>query len=83
MIQLTQEQHDALASNGQEPVKVIDPVTNTEYVLVHADAFAQLGGMIDSDFHISEAYPAMSRALAPLWTDPDMDDYDRYGEIKK
>ena len=83
MITLTQEQHDALASNGQGPVKVIDPVTNTEYLLVRADAFAHLGGMIDTDFHISEAYPAMSRAFAELWTDPDMDDYDRYEEIKK
>ena len=83
MIQLTNDQHDELASNGKDAAKVIDPVTNTEYVLLRADVFARLSGMIDTDFHISEAYPAMSRAFAELWNDPDMDDYDRYEEIKK
>jgi hypothetical protein len=83
VITLTKEQHDALASNGQEPVKAIDPVTNTEYMLIRADMFAKLGGMLDVDFHISETYPAMSRAFADLWTDPDMDEYDHYEEPKE
>ena len=83
MIELTKDQHDELASNGKDTAKVIDPVTNTEYVLVPVEVFARLSGMVDVDFHINEAYPAMSRAFADLWTDPDMDDYDRYEEIKK
>jgi hypothetical protein len=82
MIQLTKKQHDALASNGQAPVKAIDPVTNTEYMLVRADVCANLSGMVDVDFHISEAYPAMSRAFAELWSDPDMDDYGCYEEVR-
>jgi hypothetical protein len=83
MIQLTKDQHDELAANDKETAKVVDPVTNTEYVLIRADVFAHIGGMVDADFHISEAYPAMSRAFAELWNDPDMDDYDRYEEIKR
>jgi hypothetical protein len=82
MIQLTKEQHDELANNGQDTAKVIDPITKTEYVLLRADLFANLSGMVDTDFHISEAYPAMSRAFAELWTDPDMDEYDRIGEAE-
>ncbi len=83
MIQLTIHQHDELANNGDAPAKVIDPVTNAEYVLVPAAEYRHLSGMIDVDFHISDAYPAMSRAFAELWNDPDMDDYDRYEEIMK
>jgi hypothetical protein len=44
MIQLTKDQHDALASNGDESVRVIDPITNTEYVLIRAEVFERLRG---------------------------------------
>ncbi|MBM3996613.1 MAG: hypothetical protein FJ303_21035 [Planctomycetes bacterium] len=44
MIQLTKDQHDALANNGQGPAKVVDPITNTEYVLLRAEEFARLKG---------------------------------------
>ena len=83
MIQLTKDQHDELASNGTDSSKVIDPVTNTEYVLLRADHYAHLSGMIDDDFHVSDAYVAVDQALAELWNDPKMDDYDRYEELKK
>jgi hypothetical protein len=81
MIQVTKEQHDSLA--GEENPKVIDPATKTEYVLVRADLYEQLRSLVDDDFHVSDAYPAVARAVAPLWEDPKMDDYDRYEELKK
>jgi hypothetical protein len=37
MIELTEEQHRALVGHGPEPVRVIDPTTHQEYVLVPAD----------------------------------------------
>ena len=83
MIQLTKDQHDELVNNGTDTAKVIDPVTNTEYVLLRADAFEHLHGMIDVDFHISDTYPAIDQAFAELWNDPKMDDYDRYEELMK
>jgi hypothetical protein len=83
MIQLTKDQHDELTQNGKDSMKVIDPVTNTEYVLLRADVFERLTGMIDADFQLKDAYPAMSRAFAELWNDPKMDEYDRYEEFKK
>ena len=49
MIVLTQEQHDELANSEGVSVRVVDPVTNTEYVLMRADDFVKLRGF-DSDF---------------------------------
>jgi hypothetical protein len=83
MIQLTKDQHDELASNGENTAKVIDPVTNAEYVLVRTDVYERLSGLIDADFHVSDAYAAIDEAFAELWNDPKMDDYDRYEELKK
>ncbi len=83
MIQLTKDQHDELASNGKCPVQVIDPVTNAEYVLVPAAEYAHLSGMIDKDFHVSDAYAAIDEAFAEGWNDPKMADYDHYEDFKK
>ena len=83
MIQLTKDQHDELVAIGKERANVLDPITNSEYVLVPADEFNHLSGMIDTNFHISDTYQAMSEAFAELWNDPKMDDYDRYEEFKK
>ena len=34
------------------------------------------------DFHTRDAYPAIDRAFAEGWNDPQMDDDDRYDEVK-
>jgi hypothetical protein len=36
----------------------------------------------DDDFHPHDAYPAIDRAFAEGWDDPNMGDYDRYDELK-
>jgi hypothetical protein len=83
MIHLTRDQHDKLSANGCEPVRVVDPVTNAEYILIAVETYAQLSGMIDTNFHVSDTYPAVADAVADLWNDPKMDDYDRYEEFRK
>lgn len=83
MIQLTQEQHNYLANNGRGPAKVIDPITNAEYVLVPAAEYTYLSGMIDVGFHVSDTYAAIDEAFAEGWNDPKMADYDRYEDFKK
>ena len=83
MIQLTQQQHEELAKNGKDDIKVLDPVTNTEYVLLRADLYARLSGMINYDFHASDAYGAIDEAFAEGWNHPLMADYDCYEEFKK
>lgn len=83
MIQLTNEQHDELVSNGSDMAKVVDPVTNTEYVLLRADVFERLRGLIDDDFDVSDAYAAIDEAFAEGWNHPKMSDYDHYEDFKK
>jgi hypothetical protein len=82
-IELTVEQRQAIAESAETPPRVIDPDTKTTYVLVRADAYERLRGLLDSDFDQREAYPAIDRAFSEGWNDPLMDDYDRYEELKQ
>jgi hypothetical protein len=41
MIELTEQQRQELKGNGAQ-VRVLDPTTRTEYVLVRADVYARL-----------------------------------------
>jgi hypothetical protein len=83
MIELTKAQHEELVANTSNVVRVVDPLTNAEYMLLPAETYAHLSGMIDVGFHVSDTYRAVDEALAELWSDPKMDDYDRYEELKK
>jgi hypothetical protein len=46
MIELTDKQQQELKDNG-EPVRVVDPATRTEYVLVRADVYARLQQLLE------------------------------------
>ena len=66
MIELTQEQHEAL-QNGMEPVPAIDRATNTEYVLIRKDVYERLQSLLDEDD---------CRLMAPLLMDLDPEDWE-------
>jgi hypothetical protein len=53
MIKLTPEQHEALAEIGTEHVRVLDPSTNTEYVLLRADIYERLKSLLDDTIFTS------------------------------
>ncbi len=74
------EQH---AVDAEPAPRLIDPRTGIAYVLLRADVFERLRGLLDDDFQPRDAYPAIDRAFAENWDDPKMDDYDRYDELKK
>ena len=78
MIELTPEQHQVLAKNGPEPVRVIDPATNAEYVLVRAQVYDRLKTLLSADEEwVRDAYPAAMEVFAwDGWDDPRMDVYD-------
>jgi hypothetical protein len=79
---LTDEQHRAVAAQPDEPLRMIDPVTNRTYVLLRADLYERVRELLQG-FSPSDAYPAIDRAFAAGWDDPKMDDYDRYEELRK
>ena len=62
---------------------VVDPQTRQEYVLVRKELYLRLRGLLDDDFPPPEAYAAIDRSFAEGWSDPKMDDYDRYEQIKR
>jgi hypothetical protein len=82
MIELTEAQQRALDTEP-EPRRMVDPRTETTYVLVRADVYERLKSLLGEDFTPSEAYPAIDHAFAEGWDDPRMDDYDRYEELKQ
>jgi hypothetical protein len=46
MIELTENQRQELKSTA-EPVRVLDPATSTEYVLMRADVYARLQQLVE------------------------------------
>jgi hypothetical protein len=82
MIELTEQQQQALDAES-EPRRLVDPRSQTTYVLVRADIYERPKSLLeDDDFHPRDAYPAIDKAFAEGWNDPKMDDYDRYEELR-
>jgi hypothetical protein len=76
---LTNEQLHALrAANGAGPVPVVDPTTQTEYVLVRSDIFEQMQALV-GEFDVRETYAAQASGAAKAgWDDPALDVYNEY-----
>ena len=76
---LTVEQRELVKQSGGQPVPLIDPDTNQEYVLLSAQIYERLRQFLD-DLNPRDLYPALHRALQDEgWNDLRMDEYNRYG----
>jgi len=61
---LTEQQRQALhEANEAGPVIVVDPATNTQYVLVRADVFQEMQESM-RDLEPRDAYPLVDRIMA-------------------
>ena len=49
MIALTEQQGRELAHTTESPPSVLDPTTNTAYVLVRADVYERICGLLEDD----------------------------------
>jgi hypothetical protein len=76
MIELTEQQGQAVGETD-DPVRVIDPATRREFVLIRAEVFNRLQTVF-GDLDPRDAYPAIDRVFAAGWDDPKMSDYDNY-----
>ncbi|HET6251873.1 MAG TPA: hypothetical protein VFE47_29580 [Tepidisphaeraceae bacterium] len=77
MIQLTQQQHEAIEESSVKPARALDPATNAEYVLVPADVYDRLQTILCDDSWTPDAYAAAMEVFArDGWDDPRMDVYD-------
>jgi hypothetical protein len=78
MIQLTEQQHEAIDQAVDDPVRAIDPTTKKEYVLLPAGAYERLKAIFaDGDAWTAHGYAAAMEVFAREgWDDPRMDVYD-------
>jgi hypothetical protein len=75
---LTAEQRELLMQNRGGPVRLVDPDTKQEYVLLPADMYEHLRLLLN-DLDPRELYPALERALQEEgWNESHMEEYNRY-----
>lgn len=85
MIELTEHQQRALDAEPKPP-RVVDPRTNTAYVLVPADVYERLQPLLYDDGAWTEEEKLRLLAESGMragWGAPEMDDYDNYDEARK
>ncbi len=81
--QLTHQQHAELEQHGDKPMPVLDPVDQKVYFLVAGDLFERFRALFHDDtFDVRETYEAQDAALAKVWDDPALDDYNDYERNK-
>ena len=73
MIELTEQQRQEL--NRPEP-RARDPLTNETYVLIRADVYERLKGLLDEEWAEDTYRAAMEVFARDGWDDPRMDVYD-------
>jgi len=78
MITLPKDIKEAVRSSDDQPIRLTDPETNSEYVLVSADVYDQIRGLFyeHSTLTRDEKRELMLRAgMRAGWDDPEMDVY--------
>jgi hypothetical protein len=60
MATFTPELRQAIERAGEDPVRIEDPVTQTEYVILKADVYDRIQAMIDD---VRAAYPPGNESL--------------------
>ena len=75
MATLTPEQRQEIQRAGEEPVRLADPDTQTEYVILKADVYDRIHALADDT---RAAYPLAMKVFGQDgWDDPQMDEYNR------
>lgn len=80
MFELTQEQRQAVHDSGNEPVRVTNPDTHQEFVLVEAAVFARLQELYDDSPWTDEEMELLAWEAGKTIGWEEMDEYDRYPE---
>jgi hypothetical protein len=73
MTTLTPVQRQEIRNAGEEPVRLADPETQTEYVILKAELYDRIRGLADDT---RSSYPLAIRVFGKDgWDDPQMDEY--------
>lgn len=84
IFRLTDEQQQALANNGEEPLRLVDVKTDTTYVLLPADVYDRLKALFQEDpvTREEQLYFLREAGKRAGWNDPAMDVYNDLGPRK-
>lgn len=78
MIELTREQRQAVAQQGETPPRALDPDTQTTYVLIREKVYARIEALLDEKGNqfTGDMYPHVMEVFGREgWDDPAMDIY--------
>jgi hypothetical protein len=78
MLTIPKELQQAVRASHGRPLRLTDPETHTEYVLLQAEMYDQLHGLLSDDIHLTpdERRAVLLQAgLRAGWDDPEMDVY--------
>jgi hypothetical protein len=70
-----------LQTHPDEPVRLVDPQTQAEYVLIRKEIYEQLEQLVALDPKAS--YPLVDETFREGWEDPKMAEYDDYEARKR
>src|SRR4051794_32825134 len=74
--QLTEDQRQALEEQGDSPIYIADPKTNTSYVLLRAEVYERYKAVFEEEFDPRETYSFVDRVMADDdANDPTLADY--------
>jgi hypothetical protein len=68
---ITDQQRQALNEAGGGPIFVLDDANREEVVILRMETFQSLS----QGFDIRDTYFAQEAALAEVWSDPELDEY--------
>ena len=67
-LQLTDDQWQAIEQLGGGPVYIVDPTTNTRYVLMRAEDYERMNVLTEPN-EISSMYPLLADVAPEDWED--------------
>ena len=83
MLKLTDEMREALGDESRQPVQMEDERTSKRYVLLPFEVYQRVRSIVQDDaFNVSNTYAAQDEALAKVWDDPELDEYDNYDSLR-
>lgn len=86
MLELSAQQRQELRQKKNVDIRILDPETQQEYVLLRAELYDRLKQLLydDSDWTPEEQLRLLAESGNRAgWNDPEMDVYDNYDESRK
>ncbi len=84
-LQITEEERREVRLANGKPVRLTDPETKQEFVLLRAEVYDRLKSLLydDGDFDPAIGYPATDEVMKEDWDNAKMAEYDRYEEFRR